>query len=123
MHACQNMEDAHGVLNLEKPPPQTLQYFVAVAKLRYALSFVAQSLFNKEEHGEQKIFAIAEKCCTTLALNEKYYGPRVFLVKQLYRQFGNSCLTRLTTDVKFEWVVPAHLRHNKVIPCVCTKSS
>ena len=109
------LQEANHVLLQHDPRKYifTLQYFEAVAKLRYALAVVAELLYTQEgthSRDGRKLLEIAKQCCISSALNDENAGPGVFLVKQIYRRYGNTFLTTLTSNRAMGWIVPPHLR-------------
>ena len=96
----------------------SLDYLEGVAKLRYGLLVAAELLHaqlgNKEQrahtHDAQLLIETAKECCISIEINSDSAGPRVFLVKQIVRQYGMAFLMNLTSDKSKEWVVPVHLR-------------
>ena len=58
----------------------------------------------------RELLEIAKQCCIAPVLNSEDAGPGIYLVKQIYRQYGKAFLTTLTTDRAMEWIIPSHLR-------------
>ena len=99
----------------------SLQYFEGVAKLRYALIVVAELLHAQVERKRQQIIfsregnlllEMAKECCIDASLNSDDAGPGVFLVKQIFKQFGKAFLQTLTSDQSMEWIIPERLRRS-----------
>ena len=112
------LQEANKVLSQHDPRKDifTLQYFEAVAKLRYALAVVAELLYTQVERKNaysrdgRELLELAKQCCISAALNDEDAGPGVFLVKQIYRRYGKTLLTTLTSNRAMGWIVPPHLR-------------
>ncbi len=112
------LQEANHALSQHNPMKDifTLQYFEAVAKLRYALAVVAELLYTRVERKDahsregRELLEIAKQCCISPALNDEDAGPGVYLVKQIYRRYGKAFLTTLTSNRAMEWIVPQHLR-------------
>ena len=112
------LQEANHALSQHNPMKDifTLQYFEAVAKLRYALAVVAEFLYTHVErkdthsHDGRELLEITKQCCIAPALNDEDAGPGVYLVKQIYRRYGKAFLTTLTSNRAMEWIVPQHLR-------------
>ncbi len=101
----------------------SLQYFEGVAKLRYALIVVAELLHSQKivTKGHQAfsreanlLLGKAKECCLSVSLNSDDAGPGIFLVKQIFKQFGKAFLVTLTSDQSMEWIVPVRLRTSDV---------
>lgn len=101
--------------------PTTLPYLKSVANIRFALSVVAELLYNQHEwqtSREDQIFTDkanllverAKMCCSCTFVNEKEAGPAVYLLKLLARQYGTSFLSKyVQKNLDSAWVVPKHL--------------
>ena len=106
----------------------SLPYLEAVAKLRYAISVVAELLYHQQErqtarrgegghhftHEAHLLVEEAKVCCSHPQLKKQEAGPAVYLVKLLARQYGLSFLTTLTGNPALTWVVPAQFRRSEV---------
>ena len=98
----------------------SMPYLESIAQIRFALSVVAELLFKQNQSGVPSqgchtytadlLIHYAKDYCTDDNLNDEDFGPAVYLVKLLVRQYGMSFLTKLTADPAMEWIVPPHLR-------------
>ena len=118
--ACEMFDEANPVL-LQYGSGKgifSLQYFEGVAKLRFSIAVVAELLYTQVErrgsrrytHEARTLLEKTKQCCINPELNTDDAGPGVFLVKQIFKQFGMAFLTTLTSDRAMEWVIPVHLR-------------
>ena len=115
--------------NMKEHPSTSLPYLEAVAKMRYALSVVAELIYSLNMgqttgQGDEstqwtneayRLMKKAKVCCSHSELNEREAGPAVYLVKLLVRQYGHSFLTTLTTNSAMAWVVPIQFRQHEVL--------
>ena len=133
-HALPLLENDLEDMRQHSQHPTTLPYLIAVANLRFALSVVAELLYNQHEwqtSQEDQIFTDeanllverAKLCCSCTFVNEKEAGPAVYLLKLLARQYGTSFLSNVHKNPDSAWVMPKHLNievymyihHNNII--------
>ncbi len=100
----------------------TLDYLEGVAKVRFALSVVAELLNENDlprshENGVLVVQLLhqAREVCVDQTINSiddtgqrDTVGPVVFLIKLLVRQYGLNCLQRASEA--HAWIVPEQLR-------------
>ena len=124
-----------GAEDMMEHHPTSLPYLEAVAKLRYALSVVAELLYYQQErqtagqrevghlytHEAKLLVEHAKWCCSHSQLNEEEAGPAVYLVKLLARQYGCSFLTNLTANPALTWVVPPQFRQSTEVSITNTQ--
>ena len=101
---------------------KTLDYLEGVAKVRFALSVVAELLNQNDQpwsHEDGVLVAQllhqARKVCVDPNINSiddtgqrDTVGPVVFLIKLLVRQYGLNCLQRVSEA--HAWIVPEQLK-------------
>ena len=100
----------------------TLEYLEGVAKVRFALSVVAE-LLNQNDHPwshEDGVLVVqllhqAQEVCVDPNINSvddtgqrDTVGPVVFLIKLLVRQYGLNCLQRASEA--HTWIMPEQLK-------------
>ena len=100
----------------------TLEYLEGVAKVRFALSVVAELLNQNDQprSSEDGVLVVqlllqAREVCVDPNINSiddtgqrDTVGPVVFLIKLLVRQYGLNCLQRASED--HAWIVPEQLK-------------
>ena len=93
----------------------SLEYLEAVAKIRFALSVVAEELSNNRVRGREELLQVASTMCTDVNVNvldssgrKDTTGPVIYLLKLLVRQFGFACLKSVSEE--HPWVIPRELR-------------
>ena len=93
----------------------SLEFLEAVAKIRFALSVVAEELRNNRMRGREELLQIASTMCTDVNVNvldssgrKDTTGPVTYLLKLLVRQYGIPCLKSVSED--HPWVIPLELR-------------
>ena len=100
----------------------TLDYLEGVAKVRFALSVVAELLNQNDQprSSEDGVLVVrllhqAREVCVDPNINSiddtgqrDTVGPVVFLIKLLVRQYGLNCLQRASED--HAWIVPEQLK-------------
>ena len=92
----------------------SLGYIEGVAKVRFALSVVAE-LFHKHEAMGPALLHGVKEVCTDATINHvdgtgqtDTIGPILYLLKLIVRQYGFPCLAEVSTA--HTWVVPPELR-------------
>ena len=92
----------------------SLAYIEGVAKVRFALSVVAE-LFQKDVAMKPAFLHAVKEVCTDTSINQvnvteqgDKIGPVFYLLKLIVRQFGFSCLAEVSAQ--HTWVVPAELK-------------
>lgn len=92
----------------------SLEYLEAVAKVRFALSVVAEELRSNQVRGREELLQIAYTMCTDLNVNvldssgrKDITGPVIYLLKLLVRRYGFPCLKSVSEA--HPWVVPEEL--------------
>ena len=101
----------------------TLEYLEGVAKVRFALSVVAELLSHQNDQPwshEDSVLVVrllqqAREVCMDSNINSiddtgqrDTVGPVVFLIKLLVRQYGLNCLQRASEE--HVWIVPEQLK-------------
>jgi hypothetical protein len=101
----------------------TLEYLEGVAKVRFALSVVAELLNHHNDQprsAEDGVLVVrllqqAREVCVDPNINSiddtgqrDTVGPVVFLIKLLVRQYGLDCLQKASED--HTWIVPEQLK-------------
>ena len=89
----------------------------AIGKLRFSFTVVADLLYtavSTEGHdgldgAAKDLVQAAQKICTDTKVNQTATGPAIFLLKQVVKQFGYTCLEKLAKSDAFSWVLPQHL--------------
>lgn len=97
-----------------------LEYLEGIAKLRCALSIVAEMLVETPSDGtDQDLLQAAEATCTDEDVNcvdmddfINTVGPGIYLIKLLGRQYGLPQLKEVSENHK--WIIPAPLRSEEV---------
>lgn len=103
---------------------QNLEYLEGVAKVRFALSVVAEllNLSDPTRSQEERVLVVelfqqAKVVCTDPNINtivtsaagqNDTVGPGIYLIKLLVRQYGLSCLQKASKE--HSWIVPEQLR-------------
>jgi len=92
----------------------SLGYIEGVAKVRFALSVVAEQFHNHVILKPALLHAV-RTVCTDPSINHfddtgetDTTGPGLYLLKLIVRQFGFPCLTEVS--VEHPWVVPHELK-------------
>ena len=99
-----------------KPKPDQ-QFFEAIGGLRFALRYAADFISIRMTLSDSALTVpaaeldqflnLTERVCTHHAINVKDQGPRVFLFKLLFRQYGAAVVHTCTTEQSsFNWLVP-----------------
>ena len=114
-----------GILEIRNPSVQgnfSLPYFEGVAKLRFALIFIAEVLYKLSERQQMythELYLLLEKakeCCLDTLFNSEETGPGIFLVKQLYKQFGKAFIEAfVSSNTAMQWIVPSHLQKSEEV--------
>ena len=85
-----------------------------MAKIRFALSFVAE-LFHKNVAMWPALFHAVKEVCSDATINyvdsngqTDSFGPLLYLVKLIVRQYGFPCLVEVSTA--HMWVIPPELK-------------
>ena len=100
----------------------TLDYLEGVAKVRFALSVVAELLNQNDQPRSHKdgvlvvqLLHRAREVCVDTNINSiddtgqrDTVGPVIFLIKLLVRQYGLNCLRRASGV--HAWIVPEQLK-------------
>ena len=101
----------------------SLDYLEGVAKVRFALSVVAELLNQNDQPWSQhedgvlvaQLLHQAREVCVDPTINSiddtgqrDTVGPVVFLIKLLVRQYGLNCLQKASED--HVWIVPEQLK-------------
>ena len=121
------LQDGHRVLRQHGENAEsgavTLEFLEGVAKVRFALSVVAELLNQSDQQrsAEDGVLIIrllhqAGEVCVDPNINSiddtaqrDTVGPVVFLIKLLVRQYGLNCLQKASKD--HAWIIPEQLRH------------
>lgn len=117
---------SHQVLrHYQAEPVINIGYLEGIAGIRFAMMEVATLLYIllggiqetfscQQNHLALQLIQIAEEVCTDPHINTTNFaesdaiGPAVYLLKLLVRQYGFSCLKKVSTE--YQWVVPRGLR-------------
>lgn len=122
------LQDGHRVLHQQGQNARsgasavTLEFLEGVAKVRFALSVVAELLNQSDQQRSAKdgvlvvrLLQQAREVCVDPNVNSvddtgqtDTVGPVVFLIKLLVRQYGLNCLQRASED--HAWIVPEQLK-------------
>lgn len=92
----------------------SLGYIEGIAKLRFALSVVAE-LFHEHVAIEPALLNAVRRVCTDYIVNQfvgngqtDITGPALYLLKLIVRQYGFPCLAEVSMENP--WVVPHKLK-------------
>lgn len=93
----------------------SLGYIEGIAKVRFALSVVAE-LFHEDVAMKSTLLDAVKKVCTDTSINcvdsstkqSDITGPVLYLLKLIVRQYGFSCLEKVSAA--YTWVVPPELK-------------
>ena len=89
----------------------SLGYIEGVAKVRFALSVVAEQ-FHKHATMKPALLHAVRTVCTDLTVNHMddtdSTGPVLYFLKLIVRQIGFPCLTEVSEE--HPWVVPRELK-------------
>ena len=99
----------------------SLDYIEGVAKVRFALSVIAELLNDNETIGSNLLIATKD-LCTDVTINyiggteqtgntgqiRETAGPASYFLKLIVRQYGISCLTNMS--VAHTWIIPPELK-------------
>ena len=92
----------------------SLGYIEGVAKVRFALSVVAE-LFHKNAPARPALLLATREVCTDTTINHiddtgqtDTTGPLLYFLKLIVRQYGFPCLAEVSAA--HTWVVPLELR-------------
>lgn len=123
------LDDGHRALrqHVQHSDSVTLEYLEGVAKVRFALSAVAEVLNQNHQPQSQedsvvvfKLLHQAREICTDPYLNSvdttgqrDTMGPVVYLMKLLVRQYGLNCLQKVSEA--HAWIVPELLRKTEEV--------
>ena len=118
------LEDGHQALRQlgQYTDAVTLDYLEGVAKVRFALSVVAELLNENDQprSHEDSVLVVqllheAREVCVDPSINfiddtgqRDTVGPVVFLIKLLVRQYGLNCLQKASDA--YAWIVPEQLK-------------
>ena len=114
-HAIEAAHESYSTLkeSVSRPREVSLDYLEAVAKARYILSVVADSL--EAGHINEELLTTVKEMCTDENINtvdvtgdSDMSGPVVYLLKLLVRRYGFPCLTKVCET--HSWVVPTQLK-------------
>ena len=135
------LEDGHRSVREQGQYTDTvsLEYLEGVAKVRFALTIVAELLSQSGEARSQEgselvmqLFHQTREVCTDTSINcldttgkKDTVGPVVYLLKLLVRQYGLSCLQKASQE--HTWILPEVLRQTEEVYktqiCNCYSSS
>ena len=111
--AAQILQEGHLALS-HSHNKISLGYIEGVAKLRFALSVVAE-LFQNHVAMKPAFLDAVREVCTDTTINHvddtgqgDKIGPVFYLLKLIVRQFGFSCLTEVSAV--HSWVIPPELK-------------
>ena len=104
-----------------------LDYLEGVAKVRFAMSVVAELLNQSDQPRSQEDSALvvqllqqARDVCTDLSINtvdttgrKDTVGPVVYLIKLLMRQYGLNCLQ--TAAEEHRWIIPEVIKNSEKV--------
>ena len=92
----------------------SLDYIEGIAKIRFALSVVAE-LFHKHVDMRSALLHAVREVCTDTSINQvdstrqsDITGPVLYLLKLIVRQYGFPCLAEVSAACA--WVVPPELK-------------
>ena len=118
------LEDGHRALRQhgQYAGAVTLEYLEGVAKVRFALSVVAELLNQSDQPRSQedgvlvvRLLHQAREICVDPNINSidntgqrDTVGPVVYLIKLLVRQYGQGCLQ--SASEAHAWIVPEQLK-------------
>ena len=99
-------DEGFSLLNLE-----------AVACIRFALTHVCEFLVTNFEKvfQEETLFSLVERLCKRSDINSDTAGPRMFLLKVLYRRCGEVGIQKLLSQSSFNWILPQRIRDTKAV--------
>lgn len=94
----------------------SLNYLEGIAHIRFGLSVVAEVLYQQQHDIHiVNLMHTAKDVCTDPAINYTdesgnvdVTGPVLYLLKQLFRRFGRTCLLNAVKDHR--WIIPENLR-------------
>ena len=123
------MEEGHRVIRCQTQYNEgvNLEYLEGVAKVRFALSIVAELLSQSNQPRSQQdgvlivqLLHQAREVCTDPNINsvddtgqKDTEGPVVYLIKLLVRQYGLQCLQKVSEE--HGWIVPRLLQKNEEV--------
>ena len=106
----------------------SIDYLEGVAKLRYVCSSVTEMLYQQSRNPDvmhtalEQLLQPMQSLCENDNLNTECSGPGIFLMKQIARQRGMSCLAKLKAKEGLDWIIPAHLRRTDEVGCIDVES-
>ena len=128
---AETMNEGYGALLYETTPGPahiSVLFLEGLAKIRFSLSVVADIL-EKQVSSKQKVTTsshitqlvyTAQNICSDLNINVidttgnlDTTGPTVYLMRLLVRQFGMSCLEKVTDT--YSWIIPMELRSKQEV--------
>ena len=117
VRATGSLEEGHQALQLHTNPSHgeiSLGYIEGVAKVRFALSVVAEQ-FHKHVTMKPALLHAVRSVCTDPSINHigdtgqsDTTGPGLYLLKLIVRRYGFPCLKEVS--VEHPWVVPHELK-------------
>lgn len=80
----------------------------AVACIRFALTHVCEFLVTKLENllQNETLLSSVETLCNRSDINSDTAGPRIFLLKVLYRRCGEIGVQKLLCQPSLNWILP-----------------
>ena len=111
------MEESYSSICSHHAQTVNQQLFEAIGGLRFALRYAADFISIRMTLSDSALtvpaaeldqfLKLTESVCTDHVINVKDHGPRVFLFKLLFRQYGAALVHTCTTkQSSFNWLVP-----------------
>lgn len=102
--------DTHEVIKRAggSKPQLSFEYLQAVADMRVCITIFADMLYKHAKNNDDRLLERAKTVCTDQDINQLETGPRIFLLKQIIRQYGTDCLHSLAYEEPTQWVLPTH---------------
>ena len=97
----------------------SFEYLEGIAKVRFALSVVAEVLNSEENIQFVKLLRAGGKVCSDHQINcidttgrKNTVGPVIYLLKLMVRRYGMPCL-KAAAEI-YEWLIPFELKSEEV---------
>lgn len=89
-----------------------------IACTRFVLTHICEFLISKLEEvlENYELCSSVERMCNRSDINNETAGPKIFLLKVLYRRCGEMGIQRLLCKPSLSWILPVRIfgSHNKV---------
>lgn len=89
----------------------------AVAKIRFILIHLSELLVTQaDSDSESKLILLSsvEALCTKSVINTDNTGPRIFLLKALYRKCGETGIQKIANRPSLNWIMPERASDGEV---------